>query len=153
MLRRNEWDKTISKRSHVSVCLCVCLCVAACDGPVKFHRISNNFFQFQKLNRTPLSPSTPPSLPGSAAGPPTRTTTHLLSPVKTNSKGFIFILQSLASLQCLESVSCNIFRIRCTSWFNSGSRIIENDLSWCFSYFYPLRGALTLRDKTNIYLT
>ena len=56
-------------------------------------------------------------------------------------------------------------RIRCTSWFNAGSSIIDNNLRGAFfPNFKPLRGTLTLwgpilfpflnlRGKANLYLT
>ena len=54
--------------------------------------------------------------------------------------------------------------IRCTSWFNAGSRIIENNFRDCFFLFLAPRRAitlwgpilitfLTLRGKANISLT
>ncbi len=37
-----------------------------------------------------------------------------------------------------------IIGIRCTSWFNAGSRIIQNYLMGCFFYLLPLQGPILI---------
>ncbi len=49
--------------------------------------------------------------------------------------------------QLLHAASGNKNRIRCTFWFNAGSRIIENKFRRCFFLFLALAGSFNPAEE------
>ena len=69
---------------------------------------------------------------------------------KLNSWPLVVVTNPKSSNFLSPKVSVINMWIRCTFWFDAGSRIFENDFRWCFFLFLAHTGALTLRGPILI---